>query len=233
MGQRTGGGVNFLHCLFAVCHKDLLSELRKREIVNNILFFSVLIIFIFSFAMGTDPLLLKRLAPGLLWIVVLFSAVLSLERSFQAEAEEGCLDRLVLYTVSHRAVFLGKMVTNFLFIVMVQVIVLFMMMILFDLDWFQNPLLLAAVIFFGDLGIATLGTFYSALITKTRARQVMLPLLLFPMLIPLLLASVCVTQAALEGDVFGQSRPWLILLLLYDTIFFAASLMVSGPLMEA
>lgn len=224
--------MTFLRCLLAICYKDILSEFRRLETLNTLLFFSVLIIFLFSFALGTDPSLLKHIAPGLLWLVVLFSAVLALERSFQAEVEQGCLDRLVLYAVSHRAIFLGKLVVNFLFILIVQVSVLLMMIVLFDLETPPKPMLLVAALFFGDLGIATIGTFYALLLAKTRARQVMLPLLLFPMLVPLLLASVYATQVALGGNLFYSSSVWIQMLVLYDVIFLAACWMVAGPLME-
>ncbi|OGQ05828.1 MAG: hypothetical protein A2W61_06860 [Deltaproteobacteria bacterium RIFCSPLOWO2_01_44_7] len=225
--------MNFIRCLAAICHKDLLSELRKRETLNSILFFGILIIFLFSFAIGPETALLKKLAPGLLWLVVLFSAVLALDRSFQAEAEEGCLDRLILYSVSHRAIFLGKLFTNFLFVLIVQTVVLLMMMVLYDLDVPKEPWNLVLIFLLGDLGIATLGTFYALLITKTRARQVMLPLLLFPMLIPLLLACVFATQYALEGDPFLQARPWIEMLFVFDSIFLSACLLTAGLLLEA
>lgn len=225
--------MNFLRCLFAVCYKDLLGELRHREICNTLLFFAVLVVFLFSFALGTDPNLLKKIAPGLLWLVVLFSVMLALERSYQSEAEEGCLDRLVLYSVSPRAVFLGKLLTNLLFILIVQWTVLFLMMILFDLGWFENFWRLSAILFLGDLGVATLGTFYAALLARTRAAQVMLPLLLFPMLIPLLLASVYATEAAWLGELINRSSAWLQMLTVFDAIFLAACLLLVEPLMEA
>lgn len=225
--------MNFIRCLFFICYKDLLTEMRRRETLNTLLFFGVLIVFLFSFAVGPDPALLRKLAPGLLWLVVLFSSILALDRSFQTEAEEGCLDRLILYASSPRALFLGKLVTNFFFIWMVQWIVVFLMILLFDLGWPKNFWKLAATFFLGDFGLATIGTFYAALLTKMKARQAMLPLLLFPMLIPLLLASVYATQHALGGDLFGQITPWLQLLLIFDTIFLAACLLMIEILLEA
>lgn len=224
--------MKFIRCLFAICGKDLLSELRRREILNSILFFSVLTIFLFSFAMGSEPTVLRRLAPGFLWLVILFSSVLALERAFQAEVEEGCLDRLVLYCVSPRAIFLGKLLTNFFFIAIIGFVVLFMMMILFDLGRPKNLTRLVVTMLLGNGGIATLGTFYAALTTKTRAREVILPLLLYPMLIPLFLASVYATQHALQGDPFDQAVTWLKLLVVFDGVFIAACLMAIGPLIE-
>lgn len=224
--------MKFLRSLFAIVHKDLLSEMRRRERANTLLFFGVLVVFLFSFAMGTDPVLLKNLAPGFLWLVVLFSSILTLERSFQAEVEEGCLDRLILYSLSPRATFLGKFLTNFIFIAWVQVVILALMFFLFDFGWPKNFALLAAALFLGNLGISTLGTFYAALVTHAKARQALLPLLLFPMLIPLLLASVFITQQALAGNIFGEASSWLRMLVIFDVIFFAACLLVVQELLE-
>lgn len=225
--------MNFLRCIAAIASKDLLSEFRRRETFNTLLFFGVLIVFLFSFAMGPNPEILKQLAPGLLWLVVIFSSVLALERSFQSEVEEGCLDRLILYAASPRALFLGKLLTNLLFILTVQMIVLLLMIVLFDLGSPAEPRDLAATMLLGDLGVATLGTFYSALITKMKARQAMLPLLLFPMLIPLLLASVYATQYALGGGLFNPATPWVPMLLIFDAVFLSASLLTVETLLEA
>lgn len=225
--------MNFFRSFFAIFHKDLLSELRQKEILNTLLFFGILIIFLYSFALGTDPNLLKKIAPGLLWLVILFSSVLALDRSFQAEWEEGCLDHLILYAVSQRALFLGKVATNFCYIFIVQVITAFAMMILFDLPMPHNFFLLAVTLFLGNLGVAVLGTFYAALTIKTKARQAMLPLLLFPMLIPLLLASVYATEAALVESLTGGPKAWLTLLIIYDVIFLAATTLAIEPLLEA
>lgn len=225
--------MNFLRCFFAVFYKDLLSELRQKEILNTLLFFGVLIVFLFSFALGTDPGLLKKIAPGLLWLVILFSSVLALDRSFQAELEEGCLDHLVLYAASQRALFLGKTATNFCAILIVQTVTAFAMTILFDLPAPDDFPLLAATFLLGDLGIAVLGTFYAALTIKTRARQAMLPLLLFPMLIPLLLGAVYATQTAMEGSLINSGGSWLSLLAVYDLIFLTATTLAIEPLLEA
>lgn len=225
--------MNFIRCLLFICHKDLLTEMRRREILNTLFFFGILIVFLFSFAIGPDPSLLRKLAPGLLWLVVLFSSILALDRSFQTEAEEGCLDRLILYASSPRALFLGKLSTNFLFIGMVQWVVLVFMILLFDLGWPQQPGNLVATFLLGDFGLATIGTFYAALLTKMKARQAMLPLLLFPMLIPLLLASVHATEHALGGDPFGPITPWIQLILIFDTIFLSACLLMIETLLEA
>ncbi len=224
---------SFIRTTLAIFQKEFLSEMRKREKLNTLLFFGVVIIFLFSVALGADPNLLKTLAPGLLWLIVLFSALLGVEKTFQAEAEEGCLDRLILYSSSHRAVFLGKLLTNFVWILFIQVTILGLMFILFDLSLPEQVPTLLLTLFLGNVGIATLGTFYAALITHTRARQAILPLLLFPMLIPLLLAAVFATGSAFAGDIMGNALLWTKILVLFDVIFLAACFLGIGPLMEA
>ncbi len=225
--------MKFFRCLWAVCYKDLLSELRKRQALNSILFFSLLIIFMFSFSIGAEPTLLQRMAPGLLWMVILFSSVLTLERSFQTELEQGCMEGLLLYSNSYRALFLGKFLANMIFIMFVQTVAMVAMFILYNLDDPKQTGMLFLVLFLGDIGIASIGTFYAALTAKTKARQVLLPLLLFPMLVPLILGAVYVTGFALTGDLFEQSFAWVRLLVIFDVVFVAACLMAANPLMEA
>ncbi len=225
--------MKFLRILFAVCHKDILSEVRKREKLNILLFFSLIIIFLFSLSFGTDPLLLKKIAPGLLWVVVLFSSLLALAESFEPEVEEGTIDRIILYAANLEAVFLGKFITQFLFIALIQLFVFFFMFILFDLTIppGNGPELVLSLLL-GSFGIAALGTFYSGLIIHTKAKQVMLPLLLFPMLIPLLLSAVLSTQYALDANVYGNAGVWLTVLTIFDGVFFVASLLAFRQVLE-
>ena len=186
----------------------------------------------FSFAIGAEPTLLQRMAPGLLWMVILFSSILTLERSFQTELEQGCMEGLLLYSNSYRALFLGKFLGNVIFIIFVQAVAVIAMFILYNLDFPKRPGLLLGVLLLGDIGIASIGTFYAALTAKTKARQVLLPLLLFPMLVPLILGAVYVTGFALTGDLFEESYAWIRLLLIFDTVFVAACFMAANPLME-
>lgn len=225
--------MKFFRCLATLLYKDLLSEFRCRAYFNSLLFFSLLVIFLFSFALGTKPELLRQMAPGLLWLVVLFSGSMVLERSFYAELDAGCLEGLLLYAVSPRALFLGKLFANFFFIVLVQLLAAAAMFFLFNLKIPAAPEKLLGVFLLGDFGLATLGTFYSILTTKTRARQVLLPLLLFPMLVPLLLGAVHATEFALLGDPFDQSKIWVQLMIVFDWIFFISCFMASAPLLEA
>lgn len=225
--------MKFLRAAFAIFAKDLLSELRERKKLNTILFFGVLITFLFSFAFGADPILLKKIAPGLLWLVILFSSLFALEESFDQEIREDCLDRLVLFAPSIQAVFLGKLLANLVFILLIQIIVFFFMFVLFGLEAPQQSGWLAVVLLAGSLGLATLGTFYSGLTGALKARQVLLPLLLFPMLIPLLLASILASQSALTGDLMGNIFVWLKVIAIFDLVFLAACWMVWPVVLES
>lgn len=224
--------MKFLRSLSAIFLKDLLLELRKRERINTLLFFCAIVLFLFSFALGTEPALLKSLAPGLLWLVVLFSSLLAIERSFQAEAEEGCLDRMVLYATNPQAIFLGKLLTNFIYIAMTQTVCFLMMIILFDLDLPSNFEKLLLAFLLGNFGIATAGTFFAALLTNTRGRGVLLPILLFPMLTPLLLGAVFITQEAFVENLMTNAGLWLKVIAIFDTVFLTACLMMIEPLLE-
>lgn len=224
--------MKFLRSLFAIFSKDLLLEFRKRERVNTLLFFSAIVLFLFSFALGTEPALLERLAPGLLWLVVLFSSLLAIERSFQAELEEGCLDRMILTAANPQAIFLGKLLTNFIYIAATQIICFLMMFILFDLNVPSDWAKLLFAFLLGNFGIATVGTFFAALLTNTKGRGVLLPILLFPMLTPLLLGAVFITQEAFVENLMTNASLWLKVLTIFDTVFLTACLMMIEPLLE-
>lgn len=224
--------MKFIRAAFAILAKDLRSEIRERKKLNIILFFGVLITFLFSFVFGADPTLLQKITPGLLWLVILFSSLFALEESFEQETQDNCLDRLVLYSPNVRTIFLGKLCANFIFISLIQIIVLFFMSVLFGLGKPKMVGGLAATLLLANFGLAILGTFYSGLTSQLRAREVMLPILLFPMLIPLLLGAVLATQYAWQGDLMGNIFVWLKMLAVFDLVFMAACWLAWPAILE-
>lgn len=224
--------MTFLKGIYAILHKDLLQEIRNKENVSNVLFFGVLISFVFSFAFSTEPVLLRKIAPGLFWMVVLFSASLVLDRSFRTEMQEGTFDILLLQSCNLKALFLGKVCVNALFLMLIQILVALAMFFLYDLDWPAKPFYLLLAFLLGNVGIAGLGTFYGALTAKTQALQVLLPLLLFPMLIPLILSAVHLTEYAFTGNVFLVVNVWIKLLIVFDLVFIVGTLLTIEPLLE-
>ncbi len=219
----------FARQAFAIFRKDVTSELREGHHLLSIILFGLLLLLLFSFALSVDPDLMRKMSSGLFWLAILFSSILSLGHSFRKETEEGQWEGLLLLGIEPKALFLGKLLTNLFFIFMVQLFLLPLLAILYDqsLTWS-----LGIALGLGSLGIATLGTFYAGLTASLQEGQLLLPLLLFPMLVPVLLCAVNVTQLTFAHDLFGQQVAWLKLLIVFDTIFFLGSLMFADTLFE-
>lgn len=207
----------------ALAWKDLTTERRTKANFNAVVFLAALILLLFGFALGPDTNALRAAAAGVLWLTVLFSGVLSFNRSYQLELEGGAIDALLLYPGSRKAIFLGKFLANLAFVLLVEAVVVPMAAILYDLPILGALPRLSLVLLLGTIGFVTLGTFYAAMASRVRAREVLLPLLLFPMLIPVLVAAVEATTAILAGDPMGDSGAWIRLLVVFDVIFFLAS----------
>jgi heme exporter protein B len=216
----------------AVAWKDLAAERRTRANLNAVVFFAVLMLLLFGFALGPDAEALRVAGVGILWLTVLFSGVLVFNRSYQVEMEGGAMETLLLYPGARRSIFLGKLIANLLFVLLIEVVVLPMAAVLYHLPLGTSIPRLAAVILLGTFGYVTLGTFYAALASRVRAREVLLPLLLFPMLVPLLLSSVEATAAILAGDPMGNAGSWIRLLIAFDLIFFVAALLAFEHVIE-
>ncbi|MBI4545493.1 MAG: heme exporter protein CcmB [Gemmatimonadetes bacterium] len=216
----------------AVAWKDLTAERRTKANFNAVVFLAALMLLLFGFALGPDAEALRGAAAGILWLTVLFSGVLAFNRCYQLELEGGALETLLHYPGDRRAVFLGKLAANLVFVLLVEAILLPAAAVLYDLPMARPFPGLAGVLVLGTVGFVTLGTFYAAMASRIRAREVLLPLLLFPMLVPLLVAAVEATSALLAGDAMGDSKAWLRLIGVFDVIFFVASLFAFEYVIE-
>jgi heme exporter protein B len=208
----------------AVAIKDLTAEWHTRANFNAVTFFGALMLLLFGFALGPDIETLRRAAPGVIWLTVLFSGVLAFNRSYQIELDNDALETLLAYPGDRRTIFLGKLAANLVFVLLVEAILVPLTAVLYDLPLARPFPGLAGVLLLGTFGFVTLGTFYSALSSRSRAREVLLPLLLFPMLVPLLIAGAEATAALLDGDAMGNARTWAGALAAFDVIFFVAAL---------
>jgi heme exporter protein B len=208
----------------AIVWKDLTAERRTKANFNAVVFLAGLILMLFGFALGPDHDALRNVAGGVLWLTVLFSGVLSFNRSYEQELENGALEMLLLYPGDRRSIFLGKLLANLSFVLLVEVVMVPAAALLYDIPVWDVMLPLSVVLFLGTFGFVTLGTFYAAMASRLRAREVLLPLLLFPMLIPLLLGAVQATGAILAGDVMNEAGAWIRLLIVFDVIFFLGAL---------
>jgi heme exporter protein B len=216
----------------AIARKDALAELRGRHAAVSTLFFAAVVLLLFGFALGPDAQRLADAAPGLLWLALVFAGVLAVNRLHLLETDDGALEQLALYTITRRAIYAGKAVGGFVVMLVLGLIVLGAVGILFAVDVAGAVLPLVATVVLGAVGIAAVGTFYAGVTVRLRAREVMLPLLMLPVLAPLLLGAVKATAAALSGDPFGELGAWLQLLVAYDVIMLVAGAATYGYLLE-
>ena len=220
----------YFRAIFAVAWKDLAAELRSRELLSAMLVFALLVILIFNFALELDVSTRNSVTAGVLWVTFAFAGTLGLNRSMAIEKDRGCLDGLLLAPVDRSAIYFGKVISNFAFMLIVEVIVLPVYSVLYNTNLFKPGLLL--VILLGSIGYTAVGTLLSAMSVQTRTRDVMLPILLFPVIIPILIAAVRASGGYLQNLPFDQILPWLNLLIVYDVIFTAISFMVFDYVVE-
>ncbi len=220
----------YLRKVLAIVWKDVVSELRTREIFSAMFVFALLATLIFQFAFDLRVDNVRQVVPGVLWVTIAFSGVLGLSRSFVLESDKGCLEGLLLTPVDRSAIYFGKMLGNLLFMLVVETIILPLFVILFNLPMWMPGILL--VVFLGMLGLATVGTLFSAMAVNTRAREVMLPILLFPVVIPVLIAGVRMTGGFLDGTPLSEMRNWMQLLIGFDAIFLAVAFMTFDYVVE-
>jgi heme exporter protein B len=218
--------------VFAVAWKDLTTERRSKANFNAVLFLAALMLLMFGFALGPDTTALRAAAAGIVWLTILFSGNLAFHRSYQVELEGGALETLLLYPGARSSIFLGKLLANLVFVLLVLVALIPIAVILYNVSAGGSAPWLLLVIFLGTVGFVTLGTFYASMASRSRAREVLLPLLLFPMLVPVLLASVEATTALLQGDPMGEAGRWIRLLVAFDVIFLGASILAFGAVIE-
>ncbi len=222
----------FARRVLAIAWKDLIAEWRDRESITAMCFFAFLVLFLFSFALNGDQTLIRGASSGLLWLAFAFIGVLGLARSVQSELANDCLDGLLLYPAEREAIYLGKLLSNFSVILLVELISFPLFAVLYNMDlWSQLPKLLLITVP-ATLGFAAAGTLLSTMTAGLRAREAMLPFLLFPMTIPLILAAVRGTEVVLRRESFDLAVPWLKLMGALDVLFLGGALLTFEFLVE-
>jgi len=222
--------MNFLRATLAVIAKDLSGELRSRELLSAMFVFAVLVILIFNFALELDVKTRGTVTAGVLWVTFAFAGSLGLNRSMAMEKDRGCMDGLLLAPVDRSAIYFGKMFANLIFMLLVEAIVLPLYSILYNINLFQAGFL--GVVILGSLGYVSVGTLLATMTVQTRTRDVLLPILLFPLAIPVFIAAVKASMGYLQELEMEAIRPWLNLLVVYDTVFTAIAFMVFDFVVE-
>lgn len=222
-----------LRVAWAVLRKDLVVERRAKEGANALGFFAILLLFLFYFALGPDRERIRVALPGLFWLAFILAGLLGLGRAFALERENDCLDGLILAPGDKGAIYLGKVAGTTILMLAMEVAFIAGTGIFYNLDiWAATPRLLLVALA-GTIGFAAVGTLFAAMTAQLRAREVLLPVLLLPLAVPVLLASVKLTETALGGEPWATAAAWWQLLLGFDVVFLVVGLLTFEFVLEA
>lgn len=223
----------FIKRVAAIIWKDVRAEFRTREMLSAMFVFSLLVVVIFGLAFDPSRGELERMFPGVLWIAFFFAGILGLNQSFLREKAGESLQGLMLAPVDRSAIFLGKMLGNLMFMLLVEAVSLPLFFVFFRYSYAGSYFWLGVTLIAGTFGFVSVGTFLAALAANTRASQVLLPLLLFPVVVPVVLATVQVTAGLFALQPPGELSTWLKVLLVYDLVFLVIPALLFEYLLEA
>jgi heme exporter protein B len=217
--------MRFLRQSLTIAAKDLRSEWRTKEALNSSVAFALVILLLFSFAFEPTEEQTRQIAGGLLWLAFAFAGALILNRSFARELPNDCLDALIAAPLTGAALFLGKLLANFVLLAAVELIALPVFGIFYDVNWTRQLGPLLEVMALGTWGMTVVGTLFSALTVNLRLRELMLPMLIYPVMVPALLAAIQLTSPLVMGQPLdAELLVWLRLLVAFDVVFTALTL---------
>jgi heme exporter protein CcmB len=224
--------VRFLATVWLVARKDLVVELRSREILYTTLFFAVSCVLVFAFGFVKEGKPVEDAAAGILWIAIAFSGTLALGRAFERERQSETLRALLMAPVDRPALYVGKLLGILLLLAAVQAIVVPLVGVMFQAPFLEHPAMLFGLLATGTIGFAAVGTLFAAMLTRTRSRDVLLPVLLYPITVPVIIAGVRGTAALLQPEAeLPVARLWLSMLFFFDVVFVTLALWTFEPLM--
>ncbi len=221
---------NYLHTIWQVYRKDLQVEWRGRQGLPVMLVFALLVVFLFNFALQLTPVLQSGLAAGLLWVSLAFASTLGLNRSVSLERENNALDGLLLAPADRSAIFFGKTLSNLTFTAVVALVLLPVFSLFYQQNMLNPRLLLVVLLGLG--AYTSLGTLLAALSIQTRTRDVLLPVLLYPLALPVLIAAVEASRGILAWQPWAETQSWILLLIACNILFLAAGLLLFDTILE-
>ncbi|MDA0691099.1 MAG: heme exporter protein CcmB [Nitrospinae bacterium] len=222
----------YLNQIKAIVWKDLVTELKTRELFSSMFIFALLVIVIFIFSVDLSIVKANEVGPGILWVAFLFAGTLGLNRSFMLEKENGCLEGLILTPADRTAIYFGKLISNLIFLLIMEAFILPLFMIFFNVDLLSHLGPLLVVILMGTLGFCGIGTLLSSLSSNLKTREIMLPILLYPVIVPVVIAVVRMTSQLLAGEPLSSMMNWVGLTLAFDIIFIGVSIMTIDHILE-
>jgi heme exporter protein CcmB len=224
--------MTFLQTVLLVVRKDLLIEARSKEILYTTLFFAVSCVLVFAFGFVREGRPLDDAAAGILWISIAFSGTLALGRAFERERQSETLRALMIAPIDRPALYLGKLVGVVALLGVVELIVVPLVALMFQAPLFAHPFMMIGLLVTGTVGFAAVGTLFAAMLVRARSRDVLLPVLLYPITIPVIIAGVRGTAALLQAEVdLPMARAWLAMLLFFDVVFVTLALWTFEPVM--
>ena len=225
--------ISYARRTWIVLWKDLLTERRSKESLNALLFFALLLLFLFQFALGPDSERLRAALPGLLWLGLILAGLLGLGKSFITERDNDCWEGLRLTPGDKSAIYLGKLLGNCVLMAVVEIVLLALFGFFYGVD--LGPALgpLMVVMALGTIGLAAVGTLFAAMTAQLRARELLFPVLLLPAQVPMLLATVSATQAALLGQPLAEVSHWLKLLVGADVVYVVIGILTFEFILDA
>jgi heme exporter protein B len=222
----------FLRTAWLVMRKDIRIEVRSREILYTTAFFAVSAVLVFAFGFVREGRPHTDAAAGILWIAIAFAGTLALGRTFERERHQDTLRALLLAPVDRAAIYVGKLLGILMLMGLVEVILVPLIALMFQAPLFSRPLLLAGLLVTGTVGFAAVGTLFAAMLVRSRSRDVLLPVLLYPITIPVIIAGVRGTAALLQPEIDEpMARAWIGMLIFFDTVFITLALWTFEPLM--
>jgi heme exporter protein CcmB len=224
--------VSFLQTVWLMTRKDLLIEARSREIIFTTLFFAVSCVLVFAFGFVREGKPVQDAAAGILWISIAFSGTLALGRAFERERQSETLRALMMAPIDRPALYVGKLLGVLMLLGTVELVVVPLIALMFQAPLFTYPLLMLGLLVTGTVGFCAVGTLFAAMLVRARSRDVLLPVLLYPITIPVIIAGVRGTAALLQVEVdLPMARAWLSMLTFFDVMFITLALWTFEPVM--
>ena len=205
----------------AIYAKDIRLEVRTKETISAVLAFAVIVAFIFGFAFDPSPAIVAIVGPGIVWVAYVFTGILGMNRTFAIERDRGTLEGLLLAPVGRESIYAGKLASTTTIMIAVELLLYPVFLLLFDLNLFN--VWFAIITLAATVGFAAVGTLFSAIAAHTRAREVLLPLLFLPVVLPVIIGAVSSTGAALEGTGWDGMGRWLQFIVAFDAVFLVLS----------
>ncbi|HUL71949.1 MAG TPA: heme exporter protein CcmB [Vicinamibacterales bacterium] len=225
--------MSVLAAAWLIAKKDLVVEARSRELAYTTVFFAFACMLVFAFSFVRDGRALEGVPAGILWVTVTFSGTLALSRAFERERQGETLRALLLAPIERAAVYVGKLLGLILLMTGVEVIIVPVIGLLFDAPIGRAPWLLAGLLATGTIGLAAVGTLFAAMLVRAHSRDVLLPVLLYPIAVPVVIAGVLGTAAIFAAEPnLAVARSWLAMLVFFDAVFITLSLWTFGPVMS-